>query len=151
MRAQTEPVDIRVIRQSMRCFWCGALGMIPGVGLGLAGFALRQFRTVVVASGEAKPHLAFPFAMFAVALVSNPILQTGIGWPASILLTCALAGAAWISWARQFAQSSGQQWNPARAWAWGGAALAWTGIFLSIALLETFYSTLFTRDLLGTR
>lgn len=133
----------------MRCFWFGALGLIPGFGLGLAGISLRLFKVVSRANGSDMRAVSFPLSLLFVTLAANPLLQIGVGWPAAVVLLCGMICLlnAWTF--RQFVSDRAGKWNPARAWAWSGAACATTGIFLSLTLLEIFYAEAFHRRLLG--
>ena len=130
----------RVIRRSSRCFAFGLVGAMPLLGLAPALLAIRLYRRVREQTGERwNPRNVFASWGVAGLFAWLYTWRDGVG---GFLLVAAvgvfLQGAAWIEGYRR---AEVLAWNPARARAWWGAALACTGImlfFLSPELLLGF-------------
>src|SRR5688500_800167 len=135
---QFEAVELPVIRKSFRCFWLGAIGLIPGIGVVLAWQALRSFKDICAASGE-RPRVDFPIALLLAALLLNPLLHVGIPLFADIVASFVLVVifAAWSC--GEYFRVQPSRWNPARGWAWAGGVCGCIGLALSILALEYIY------------
>ena len=146
--AQVEAVDLATIRKSFRCFWLGAFGLIPVIGVAVAWQALGTFRQVCAVTGE-KARVASPIILFVSALVLNPLLHVGMPEFADIVFTLLLIGM-FVAWScGEYFRSSADRWNPARAWAWGGAVFGCIGVALTVLCLEHVYIAAFGRLLRG--
>lgn len=145
-----EPVEISVIRQSFRCFWFGAVGLIPGLGISLAWQAIELFHQIRRSSGDhSRP--AFPIALLITATLVNPLLQLGIGWAAALVATFFLA-LVFLAWTfARFHQTSTERWNPARHWAWAGATFGGLGLAFSLLLLQAAYINAYFGGLYSLR
>jgi hypothetical protein len=143
-----EEVELPIVRKSLRCFWLGAIGLIPGIGVAVAWQALSSFRQICTASGE-KPRIAFPIALLVTAFVVNPLLHVGLpnfGDIVATLLIVAIFGI-W-SWT-QYSRMKPQRWNPARSWAWAGATFGAIGFGVSVLALQFVYVSAYGRLLRG--
>jgi hypothetical protein len=143
-----EEVDLPIVRKSLRCFWLGAIGLIPGIGFAVAWQSLSSFKQICNASGE-QPRVAFPIALLATAFVVNPLLHVGLpnfGDIVATLLIVAIFGI-W-SWT-QYLRTKPRRWNPARSWAWAGATFGAIGFALSVLALQFVYVSAYGRFFRG--
>ncbi len=79
----------------------------------------------------------------------NPLLQTGLGWPAAAVNAVFLCGVNCAWFAARAAATPKALWNPARQWAWAGAALGGTGLGVTALMVEGGYALAYRLYLLG--
>ena len=133
------PADrVRMIRQSMRCFVFGLLGVIPLFGLGLAWLALVLHRQLARESGDSTlisfPNICCIVAIFELAIFFMLMSQGGLVLSLGLLMSALQA----FFLFRQFSRTEPLHWNPARHLAYWGVWLACVGLILSVTIALLF-------------